>query len=43
MGGGLSKISSAIGIRQLVDKAGLPLQVDEEFDEDNLQNPGKVN
>ena len=43
MGGQLSKVSSALGVKQLVDKAGLPLEVDEDFEGDkDLQDPGKV-
>lgn len=43
MGGQLSKVSNALGMKQLIDKAGLPLQVDEDAEVDkDLQNPGKV-
>ena len=42
MGGVASRLASAAGLKGLVEKAGLPLQVDDEFDKSELKEPSKV-
>ena len=42
MGGVSSRILSATGLRGLINKAGLPLQVDDDFDSSAVKEPSKV-
>ena len=42
MGGASSRLLSATGLKGLINKAGLPLQVDDEFDSDSVKDPSRV-
>lgn len=42
MGGGTSRFAGSGTLKKLVSAAGLPLEVDDDISQDQLQNPGKV-
>ena len=42
MGAVASRVASASGLKGLVSRAGLPLQVDDDFDKSDIKEPSKV-